>query len=165
MSDSSYAGQHPPIFRGLAGSYTACVIQPAERPSLILLVDDFEDALEIYGQYLTFLGHRVVCARNGRDALNRAQAIRPDLILLDIGMAGISGIDVVRTLRADRRFVSRPIVALTARALENERVEALGAGFDEVIPKPCLPDQLAASVQRILRTKFGRPVHAAAASA
>lgn len=126
------------------------VANSAERSSLILLVDDFEDALDIYGQYLTRRGHRVVIARNGPEAVQSAHAHRPDIILLDLAMPSISGIDVVRTLRADRTFAKRPIVALTARALEGERLEALRAGFDEVIPKPCLPDELADSVQRML---------------
>jgi DNA-binding response OmpR family regulator len=124
---------------------------------VILLVDDFEDALDIYGQYLTFRGHRVVVARSGAEALESAQRHRPDIILLDVSMPGLSGIDVLRILRADKRFAQSPIVALTARALESERVEALKAGFDEVIPKPCLPDDLAASIQRILRSGVSGP--------
>ena len=124
---------------------------------MILLVDDFEDALDIYGQYLSNRGHRVVVARSGAEALERAHAHRPDIILLDIAMPGVSGIDVVRALRADKKFAKRPIIALTARALEHERVEALKAGFDEVISKPCLPDDLAASVQRLLGSDIPGP--------
>lgn len=122
-----------------------------ERSSLILLVDDFEDALDIYGQYLTHRGHRVVVARSGAEAVESARRHRPDLILLDVSMPGLNGMDVLRILRADKRFATSPIVALTARALDSERDEALQAGFDEVIAKPCLPDDLAASVQRLLR--------------
>jgi CheY-like chemotaxis protein len=122
----------------------------ARGSSTILLVDDFEDALDIYGQYLTFCGHHVVLARDGVQALKRARRHRPDIILLDVGMPGLNGLDVVRILRADRTFAKTRIVALTARALDDERVEAMQAGFDEVISKPCLPDDLAASVKRIL---------------
>jgi CheY-like chemotaxis protein len=125
--------------------------------SLILLVDDFEDALDIYGQYLTYVGRRVVVARSGGEALAIARNQRPDVILLDISMPGLTGLDVVRILRADRTFDSTPIVALTARALDSERLEALKAGFDAVIPKPCLPDQLAAGVAKILDRQGAGP--------
>lgn len=125
--------------------------------SLILLVDDFEDALDIYGQYLTYVGRRVIVARSGPEALAVARNQRPDVILLDISMPGLTGLEVVRILRADRTFDSTPSVALTARALDNERIEALKAGFDAVIPKPCLPDQLAAAVDRILDRQGSGP--------
>jgi CheY-like chemotaxis protein len=68
-------------------------------------------------------------------------------------MPGLNGLDVVRILRGDRKMAKTPIVALTARALDSERHEAMQAGFDEVIAKPCLPDDLAASVDRILRSR------------
>jgi DNA-binding response OmpR family regulator len=118
----------------------------------ILIVDDFDDALDIYGQYLEFVGYRVLTARNGTDAINLARRHRPDLILLDISMPGLNGFDVVWILRRDPAFLHTPIVALTARALDSERAEALRGGFDTVIAKPCLPDALAAHVETILRT-------------
>jgi CheY-like chemotaxis protein len=119
---------------------------------LILLVDDYEDAIDIYFAYLTFKGYRVVVARNGQEAVDVARAHLPDVILLDLRMPALSGIEVIRILRQDRRFTRCPIIAFTAHALEAERLEALRAGFDEVIAKPCLPDQLAEAVGRILRS-------------
>jgi DNA-binding response OmpR family regulator len=124
---------------------------------LILLVDDFEDSLDIYAPYLTHHGHRVLVARTGHEALESARAHRPDIILLDVSMPGLNGLDVVRILRADQQFATRPIVALTARALDSERLEALKAGFDEVIAKPCLPDELVSSVRRILGAAAAKP--------
>jgi DNA-binding response OmpR family regulator len=131
--------------------------QSGRDSSLILLVDDFDDAIDIYGQYLTYVGRRVVVATSGSEALAMARSKRPDVILLDISMPGLNGLDVVRILRGDRTFDSTPIVALTARALESERLEALKAGFDAVIPKPCLPDQLAAEVDKILARQGAGP--------
>jgi CheY-like chemotaxis protein len=120
--------------------------------SSILLVDDFEDGLEMYQEYLTYRGYRVLLARNGEEAIVQARVHRPDVILLDIRMPGMTGTDAMRVLRSDPSFRRIPIVALTAHALDGERVAALAAGFDELIPKPCLPDQLALAVERILAT-------------
>ena len=125
---------------------------------LILLVDDFQDALEMYRDYLVYRGYRVIEATTGDTALEISRRHHPDLILLDVGMPGLSGLDVVRILRSDATCDDSPIVALTAHALEDERIEALRAGFDEVIPKPCLPDQLAAAVERLLRERSLGPL-------
>jgi CheY-like chemotaxis protein len=118
----------------------------------ILLVDDFEDGLEMYQEYLTYRGYQVIAARSGEEAIAQARAHRPDVILLDIRMPGMTGTDALRVLRSDPSFQHIPIVALTAHALEGERIAALMAGFDDLIPKPCLPDQLAIAVERILAT-------------
>lgn len=118
---------------------------------LILIVDDFEDAREIYATYLTFMGMRVICAADGTQAVRDAREHRPDLILMDVRMPGVTGIDALREIRADPSFAQVPIVALTAQALEAERQEALRAGFDMVITKPCLPDELFQTVTALLR--------------
>jgi DNA-binding response OmpR family regulator len=75
---------------------------------------------------------------------------RPDVILLDLRMPGLTGTETMQILRADPSFVNTPIVALTAYALDAERRLALDAGFDQLIAKPCLPDALAEAVERIL---------------
>ena len=119
----------------------------------ILLVDDFEDGLDMYREYLEYRGYKVVVARNGREAILQARTQNPDAILLDIRMPVMTGIDAVRVLRADPSFRHVPIVALTAHALEDERVAALAEGFDEVVAKPCLPDELVFCLERILGTE------------
>lgn len=116
----------------------------------ILLVDDFEDGLDLYQEYLTYRGYRVIVARNGDEAVAQARAHAPDLIMMDIRMPRMTGYDAVRILRADPSFGRVPIIALTAHAMEDERVAALAAGFDELIAKPCLPDQLVLAVERLL---------------
>ena len=116
----------------------------------ILLVDDFEDGLEMYEEYLTYRGFRVVVARNGEEAVAQARVHRPGVILLDLRMPGMTGTEAMRLLRADPSFVNTLIIAFTAQALDNERGLALGAGFDAVIAKPCLPDTLVADVERLL---------------
>lgn len=121
--------------------------------AVILLVDDVEDGRDIYSTYLTFKGYHVVCAANGDEALARAREHRPDLILMDLSMPGLTGTQAMRALRADDQFRSVPIVALTAHALDDERREALQAGFDAVITKPCLPDELLAAIEALFRTR------------
>ena len=116
----------------------------------ILLVDDFEDGLDLYQEYLTYRGYRVIVARNGDEAVAQARAHAPDLIMMDIRMPLMTGTDAMRILRTDPSFGRVPIIALTAHAMEEERVVALAAGFDEVIAKPCLPDQLVLAAERIL---------------
>jgi two-component system cell cycle response regulator DivK len=129
------------------------MLDPAMNRPLLLLVDDFEDGLDMYREYLTYRGYQVVVARDGEEAIAQAQRHRPDLILLDLRMPSMTGTDVMRVLRADPSFLRVPIIALTAHALEAERVAALAAGFDGLIAKPCLPDELAAAVERILAAR------------
>jgi CheY-like chemotaxis protein len=116
----------------------------------ILLVDDFEDGLGMYEEYLTYRGFHVVVARSGEEAVAQARLHRPDVILLDLRMPGMTGTEAMRLLRADSSFVTTLIIALTAHALDDERRHALSAGFDAVIAKPCLPDALVADVQRLM---------------
>ena len=128
------------------------------QPRLILLVDDFEDALSIYGQYLEHHGYAVAVARDGLEAVNAARAHRPALILLDLRMPVMSGADALKILRSDRAFDGTPIIALTAHALDDERAQALADGFDHVVSKPCLPDELLRVVRSVLQQ---RDVHGA----
>ena len=127
------------------------------RPS-VLLVDDFEDGLEMYQEYLTFRGFHVIVARNGEQAVAQARSHRPDVILLDLRMPGMTGIEALRNLRADSSFVDPPIIAFTAQALDEERRVALSAGFDEVITKPCLPDALVVAIERVLSDRRSETV-------
>jgi CheY-like chemotaxis protein len=109
---------------------------------LILLVDDFDDALDIYSTYLTHKGYRVEVATNGAEAVAKAEQTLPALILMDLRMPILDGTAALTRLRSDPRFASTPIIALTAHALDEQRRLALAAGFDAVVAKPCLPDDL-----------------------
>jgi two-component system, cell cycle response regulator DivK len=120
---------------------------------LILLVDDFQDALEMYGEYLVYHGYRVVTASNGEEALTAASAECPDVILMDVQMPVMNGVDALRILRTREVFARVPIVALTAHALADQRRRMLMEGFDEVIPKPCLPNDLVIAIERLLQTR------------
>jgi CheY-like chemotaxis protein len=119
-------------------------------PPLVLIVDDFADALDIYATYLSFKGYRVMTAASGAQAIAIAQEYHPAVILMDIRMALMTGTEAMRILRRDPQFSTVAIVAFTAHAFDDERVMALADGFDEVISKPCNPDDLVAAVQRLL---------------
>jgi CheY-like chemotaxis protein len=123
--------------------------RPIERP-LVLLVDDYDDALEIYATYLTFHGYRVETARNGQEAIDVAQASPPALVLMDLRMPILDGTEALRRLRKLPMLAAVPIIALTAHALEDERIAALAEGFDSVIAKPCLPDDLLRAVREVI---------------
>ena len=130
----------------------------ATKP-LILLVDDFEDALEMYAEYLTFRGYRVRMARSGALAIEAAKVETPALIFMDLRMPSMTGTEALHLLRTDTAFAHVPVIALTAHALADEHRAAMRDGFDEVIAKPCLPDELAAAIERLLVD--GRPTHTA----
>jgi CheY-like chemotaxis protein len=117
---------------------------------LILIVDDFPDALEIYQLYLTVKGYRVMTATSGADAVAMAHAHRPALIFMDLRMADMNGTEAMQAIRANPATAGIGIVALTAHALAEQRRDAMAAGFDEVISKPCLPDELLVAVNRLL---------------
>ena len=119
------------------------------RP-LILLVDDFTDAREMYAEYLAFRGFAVLTAASGPEALALARSERPTLILMDIGMRGMTGTEAMQLLRAEPVFAGVPIIAFTAHAMAREQMQALTDGFDAVIPKPCFPDQLVTLIQPYL---------------
>ena len=126
----------------------------AQAP-LILVVDDYEDAREMYAEYLRFCGFRVAEARNGNEALEQAFTLMPDLILMDLSLPGMDGWEATRQLKADERTRQIPVVALTGHALAGASEGAKKAGCDSFVTKPCLPDDLVVEVRRML--SLGRP--------
>lgn len=121
----------------------------AEAP-LILVVDDYEDAREMYAEYLRFCGFRVAEARNGNEALDQAFELRPSLILMDLSLPGMDGWEATRQLKADDRTRHIPVIALTGHALAGASEGAKKAGCDSFVTKPCLPDDLVVEVRRML---------------
>ncbi len=119
---------------------------------LILVVDDYQDAREMYAEYLQFSGFRVAEARNGNEALEQAFALKPDLILMDLSLPGMDGWEATRVLKADERTKNIPVVALTGHALAGASEGAKKAGCDSFVTKPCLPDDLVVEVRRMLGT-------------
>jgi CheY-like chemotaxis protein len=124
-----------------------------EQKPLILVVDDYQDAREMYAEYLEFSGFRVAEARNGNEAVEQAFALHPDLILMDLSLPGMDGWEATRRLKADDRTRQIPIVALTGHALAGASEGAKRAGCDSFVTKPCLPDDLVVEVRRMLNAK------------
>lgn len=125
---------------------------PQDKP-LILVVDDYQDAREMYAEYLEFSGFRVVEARNGAEALDKAFEHTPDVILMDLSLPVMDGWEATRRLKADERTRSIPVVALTGHALSGHSNGAKDAGCDAFVTKPCLPDALVQEVKRQLAAR------------
>ncbi len=124
---------------------------------LILIVEDFDDAREMYRDYLTFAGLRVETASDGQEALQKARALEPDLILMDLALPGLDGWEATRILKADPETRHLLVVALSAHALAAEGDRARAAGCDGFIAKPCLPPDLLSQVQGFLKNGKQKP--------
>jgi CheY-like chemotaxis protein len=122
----------------------------ARAQPLVLLAEDFEDARELYRDYLEFSGFCVKTARNGREAIDQAIALMPDLILMDASMPVLDGWQATKQLKANPATQHIPVLALTAHAFDDARQEAQAAGCDGFVTKPCLPDDLVDRVRAIL---------------
>ena len=114
----------------------------------ILVVDDEPEIVRLVRDYLEHGGFKVLTAADGEVALRTASTQRPDLVVLDLGLPGIDGIDVTRSLR---RNGSVPIIMLTARADESDTLVGLELGADDYVTKPFSPKELVARVRSVLR--------------
>jgi two-component system, cell cycle response regulator DivK len=119
---------------------------------LVLLAEDFEDARELYRDYLEFSGFSVETASNGRDAIAQAIALQPDLILMDASMPVLDGWQATRELKANPATQHIPVLALTAHAFDDARQQARSVGCDGFVTKPCLPDDLVLRVRETLES-------------
>jgi CheY-like chemotaxis protein len=117
---------------------------------LVLLVDDYPDAREMYREYLVFSGFDVAEASSGREAVDKAAEIHPDIILMDLSLPGMDGWEATRLLKAQPITEAIPVVALTGHALAGHSEDARRAGCDAFITKPCLPDALVEAIRRVL---------------
>jgi CheY-like chemotaxis protein len=120
------------------------------RP-LILLVEDFDDAREMYRDYLQYSGFRVETARDGREALEKARRLNPELVLMDLSLPGIDGWEATRRLKSDPATAHLKIIALSAHALAADHQRAREAGCDGFIAKPCLPPDLVGRMAEFLK--------------
>ena len=103
----------------------------------ILLVEDHKDSRELIRLVLEMEGHTIVEVSTGEDGLKLAPTFQPDLVILDISLAGeIDGVETLKRLRTDTAFDKTPVVALTAHAMKNDRETILSAGFDHYLTKP-----------------------------
>jgi two-component system response regulator CpxR len=120
----------------------------------ILLVDDDRELCELLTDYLQREGFTVRTAHDGLDGLHTATKARPDLVICDIMMPGIDGLQLLRELRQGS---SVPVLMLTAKRAEAERIVGLELGADDYLPKPFSPRELVARIRAILRRSSGQP--------
>jgi DNA-binding response OmpR family regulator len=123
-----------------------------EAPSRILVVDDDATVSEVVARYLERDGYLVETVADGRQALDRALAEPPDLVVLDLMLPGMDGLEICRRLRA---LAPVPIVILTARSQENDRIIGLELGADDYVAKPFSTKELVARVRAVLRRARG----------
>ena len=114
----------------------------------VLVVDDDVNTAELVKLYLKRDGYRVLTAYNGVDALRLARESHPDLIVLDLMLPGIDGLEICRTLRAESDV---PIIMLTAKTTDQDKLTGLELGADDYVTKPFSPRELAARVRAVLR--------------
>jgi PAS domain S-box-containing protein len=128
----------PLSLRGTSAPHTELTGPSSGQPRRVLVVDDNELNLGFLVDFLRSIGHEISVARDGREAIEQVRAARPDVVLMDIQMPDVDGLEATRILRSDPdpAIASTRIVALTALALEGDRERALAAGVDEHMAKP-----------------------------
>ena len=126
---------------------------PHSDQPLVLVVDDHEDARESYARLLAANGYRAEAAADGLEALEKALALRPDLIVMDLSMPGLNGWEATRRLKTTESTREIPVIAMTAHVVGHAREVALAAGCDAFLTKPCFPEDLLREVARLLKPR------------
>ncbi len=127
-------------------------------PKRILLVDDYPDALEIWGLYLRSRGYDVETAEDGLEALVKAHEHAPDAIVLDLELPGITGFEAATRLRQSSETAGIPLIAATGYSHPRQMQQARQAGFDAILTKPCEPTRLVAEIERLVEERSAVPV-------
>ena len=146
-------------FSSRAATASLVAVTPKPKPSpapRILVVDDEEDLLELVRYNLAKEGWQVECVGTGEDALKAARRLPPDLIVLDLMLPAVDGLEVCRRLKADAKTRDVPIVMLTAKGEDADVVVGLERGADDYIAKPFSPKVLSARVRALLRRNESR---------
>ncbi|MEY4830003.1 MAG: hypothetical protein RLZZ562_1799 [Planctomycetota bacterium] len=117
----------------------------------ILVIEDESDILEVITYNLEREGHKVISCRNGEQGLSRIRTDNPDLVILDLMLPGMDGVEVCRQVKSDPVTRAIPVIMVTAKAEESDIVLGLGIGADDYITKPFSPKELVARVKVVLR--------------
>ncbi|MEW6428010.1 MAG: response regulator transcription factor [Thermodesulfobacteriota bacterium] len=133
------------------------------RQKTVLVVEDEEDIQQLVSYNLMKGGFSIICAESGEEALERMGARRPDIIILDLMLPGINGLEVCKTIRRLETSKDIPIIMLTAKGEESDIVTGLELGADDYVTKPFSPKILLARVRAILRRKEEEKAEAAQA--
>ncbi|HEX6794497.1 MAG TPA: response regulator [Casimicrobiaceae bacterium] len=124
--------------------------------SLVLIVEDNEKNLKLVRDVLQVKGYETVEAMTGEDGIRIAAERKPDLVLMDIQLPGMSGIDALRALRADETTARIPVIAVTASVMQQDRKLIMDAGFDAYVGKPINLREFLDAVRRALEPVAGR---------
>lgn len=144
------------MLREFNSSYHSCSMSDPTSPKKILLVEDEADVSELVAYHLRAKGYEVEVVNDPNRSLATARHFVPDLVILDVMMPDLSGIQICRMLRADTSLKSLPVIFLTAKAEEADRVQGLETGADDYICKPFSTKELVLRVQALLR-RAGEP--------
>jgi CheY-like chemotaxis protein len=120
------------------------------KPALILLAEDNEANISTFSSYLIAKGYHIILAEDGQEAINMVQSENPDLILMDIQMPKMDGLEAISLIRQNPRFEKTPIIALTALAMKGDRERCLDVGANEYLAKPVSMKQLHLKMQELL---------------
>jgi two-component system, cell cycle response regulator DivK len=121
----------------------------------ILVVEDNERNMKLFRDVLSAMGYRTLEATSGGEAVEMAAEHAPDLVLMDIQMPDIDGVEALRRLRADARTASLRVLAVTAQAMQGDREHFLAAGFDGYLSKPVNVQELLGTVRRYCDGRAG----------
>lgn len=122
-----------------------------DKQPVILLADDNEDNIGMILEFLEVQGYQINIARNGKEAIERAKEEKPDVILMDVQMPELDGLEATRRLKADVDFADVPIITLTALAMPGDRERCLAAGANEYLSKPVSPTGLIKTIEQFLK--------------
>jgi len=125
------------------------------NPPVVLLVDDYEDELAIYATRLLADVYQTIAVTNARDAFAHAVTNHPDVLVTDLMLSGVSGLDLIRRVRHDSRTKHLCIVVLTSLSTQDDERIARDAGCNHFIGKPCPPDDLARAISDALVSRLG----------
>jgi len=126
---------------------------PSPQSAAILIAEDRETNIRRFSEYLAAKGYQLMFARNGKEAIERTTEERPDLILMDIQMPEMNGLEAIRHIRTDEELKTIPIIAVTTLVIPGNREQCLTAGADDYICKPVDLRDLAKTIEELLRKK------------
>jgi DNA-binding response OmpR family regulator len=143
------------MVKGMLAIQNAALAGKVMTNSTVLVIDDEKDLVELVRYNLEKEQFHAITAFDGASAVEIAMKHRPELIILDLMMPGMNGLEVCRVLRADEKTRDIPIIMLTARTSETDRVVGLEMGADDYVTKPFSPRELVARVRAVLRRTSG----------